>query len=99
MPASQQRLTKGRGPQSDQRFSLNENIPRKYNGILQLNPKKLQDLHELVDNLVPRYVRERFWEPILGPIDPNVVGEEAFDEPDRPVPIDELSSRSHVDYI
>ena len=87
MPASQQRLNKGKdNSQINRQFSLNVNIPRKYNGILQLNSNKSKDLHELVDN-------------ILGPIDPDVIDEEAFDEPDSSVPIDEMSSRSHVDYV
>ena len=79
-------------------FSLHIDLPRKYKAPIPLNKNKLNDLRELVDYLVPKYTRQKYWEPILGPLNTNNAIDEELDEPDNENENEPTSSRSFYDY-
>lgn len=103
------RLARGLGVRADKAFNLGRcDIPQKYTELIPLAKPKLQDLKVLVNELVPPFIRRRYWDKILGQTtaDPEANPDsdaEALDDPD-PNPWDinhedeDLGDRGFFDY-
>ena len=64
---TQVRLVRGKGQAAESAFNLSSKpVPRKYATLLPLPRPKLEDLKVLVSELVPPYLRRRYWDKILG---------------------------------
>ena len=75
------RINKGKEtPLNTLRFKLHQNIPRKYNSPIPLSQEKLKDIRKLVEALVPTYIRQRYWDAIIGPTNANSDNEGDVDE-------------------
>lgn len=62
----QVRVGKGSDPRADETLNLSQyNVPRKYERLIPLSKPKLNDLKVLVGDLVPPYIRRRYWDAIL----------------------------------
>ena len=66
MPKTKIRLNKGKDdPINNALFTLQRDIPQKYNSMIPLTKEKIKDITELVKQLVPEYFKLRYWNQIL----------------------------------